>query len=58
MQFAPNQKVQKTTTETIISQVAANNNATVSDYARALGEIQSKVMIKYNRLKLDQGSVE
>ncbi len=51
-------KSPKTTTETIISQVAANNNATVSDYARALGEIQSKVMIKYNRLKLDQGSVE
>ncbi len=51
-------KSPKTNTETIIGQVAANNNATLSDYARALGEIQSKVMIKYNRLKLDQASVE
>ncbi len=51
-------KSPKTTTETIINQVAANNNATISDYARALGEIQSKVMMKYNRLKLEQAGVK
>ncbi len=46
-------KTIKTKTETIIRAVAANNNATISDYAKALSEIQTSVKAKYNNLNLE-----
>lgn len=46
-------KTPKTETETIIRGVAANNNATISDYTRAITEIKNRVTEKYNRLNLE-----
>jgi hypothetical protein len=43
----------KTSSESIISQVSANSNATLSDYIRAIVEIQNRVTEKYNRLNLE-----
>lgn len=43
----------RTKTETIIRAIAANSNATISDYVKALSEIQTSVTAKYNNLNLD-----
>jgi hypothetical protein len=40
----------RTTAETVISQVAANSNATLSDYIRAINEVRNRVTEKYNRI--------
>lgn len=48
----------ETKTESIINQVAANNNATIADYVNALNEIKTQVMQKYNNLNLESGVVE
>ncbi|MGI5845746.1 MAG: type II secretion system protein [Alphaproteobacteria bacterium] len=46
-------KTIKTETETIIRSVAANNNATISDYTKAINEIKNRVTQKYNNLNLE-----
>jgi hypothetical protein len=51
--IAAESKSPKTDTETIIREVAANNNATISDYTKAISEIQNRVKAKYNNLNLE-----
>jgi hypothetical protein len=45
--------VKKTESEKIMSAVAANTNATVSDFMNALSDMETRVRMKYNQLNLE-----
>ncbi|MCL1891933.1 MAG: hypothetical protein FWF97_01395 [Alphaproteobacteria bacterium] len=51
-------KTPKTDSESMMGQVSANSNATLSDFIRAIGEIRDRVQMKYNRLNLEESIVE
>ncbi|MCL2748864.1 MAG: hypothetical protein FWE50_02195 [Alphaproteobacteria bacterium] len=51
-------KASKTVTEDIMGKVSANSNATVSDFVRALNDIQNRVRQKYNGLNMIKYGVQ
>ena len=51
-------RASKTATEDIMGKVSANSNATVSDFVRALNDIQNRVREKYNGLNMVKYGVQ